>query len=231
MTATRAMMHEYRALSVARHKNVLQIICHAFVADNKRLCSAICTELVEGSDLFKMATNYTEYTNDEKRSVFSQLIAAVDHCHNCSVAHRDIKPENILISKEGVVKLADFGLSTVNEMSVSTRCGSMPYVGPESFTEHSFDPFKCDCWSVGVVLFMATHGFQAMHYAHVKDPVFAKMVKAPISPTRVICKHWDKPAGFADDIIDRLLQIDPLSRMPMWEARLHPDIKHVDKKM
>lgn len=58
------------------------------------------------------------------------------YIHSIGVAHRDLKPENILLSKDGKLKIADFGLCAVyrhkdKTRQLTERCGSLPYIAPE----------------------------------------------------------------------------------------------------
>jgi serine/threonine protein kinase len=66
------------------------------------------------------------------------------YIHNQGVCHRDLKPENILLDAAGVLKISDFGLSAVFKLkdsgktrTLSERCGSLPYVAPEVWTNLS----------------------------------------------------------------------------------------------
>ena len=77
--------------------------------------------------------------------------------HRKGVAHRDIKPENILLDSEEVVKIADFGMSTIFrhkgvERKMNKRCGSLPYLAPEVHTRDEYHAEPVDVWSCGVVL-------------------------------------------------------------------------------
>lgn len=65
------------------------------------------------------------------------------------VAHRDLKPENILLSKEGILKIADFGLCAVyrykgKTRQLSQRCGTLPYIAPEVSASHVETDFPTD---------------------------------------------------------------------------------------
>lgn len=71
----------------------------------------------------------------ESRSFFRQIVSAVAYLHNIGYAHRDLKPENVLLDKEHVVKLIDFGLCAKPkggmDSHLSTSCGSPTYAAPE----------------------------------------------------------------------------------------------------
>jgi len=84
---------------------------------------------------------------------FNQLHGALCYCHSLGISHRDLKPENLLLTKDWVLKLCDFGLSTKSVYS-STRCGTQDYVAPEVIKPHSYNPILTDTWSYGVMLFV-----------------------------------------------------------------------------
>ena len=71
---------------------------------------------------------------------YSQIVSAVQYCHQKKIIHRDLKAENLLLDSEMVIKIADFGFS--NEFTpgnkLDTFCGSPPYAAPELFQGNFF---------------------------------------------------------------------------------------------
>src|SRR5205085_6981357 len=87
--------------------------------------------------------------------VLLQMLAALDHAHGKGIVHRDVKPENVLVTPEGVVKVADFGLARAfAEARVSqapgTVTGTVQYLAPEQISGDPADP-RTDLYSLGVV--------------------------------------------------------------------------------
>ncbi len=88
--------------------------------------------------------------------VLLQALAALDHAHRRGFVHRDVKPENLLVTREGVVKVADFGLARAYADSrvtqVGTVSGTVQYLAPEQLQGEPADP-RTDLYSLGIVAF------------------------------------------------------------------------------
>jgi serine/threonine-protein kinase CHEK1 len=95
--------------SVCPHDNIIRYIARG--EDPAWVWMAL--ELAEGGDLFDKIEADEGVAEDVAHLYFTQLMSAIRWCHGKGVAHRDIKPENMLLSKNGDLKLADFGLATV----------------------------------------------------------------------------------------------------------------------
>ena len=85
---------------------------------------------------------------------------ALDACHKNGIIHRDVKPENIFISREGYVKLGDFGVSKMKVgQYAGTKVGSPAYMAPEIFHGKQYDD-TVDLYSLGLVLYAMTNMFR-----------------------------------------------------------------------
>lgn len=96
-------------------------------------CIFVVLEYCPEGDLFYNITECGQYVgkDDLAKSVFLQILDAVEYCHSRRIYHRDLKPENILVTAQGeTVKLADFGLATSSERSEDYGCGSTFYMSP-----------------------------------------------------------------------------------------------------
>ena len=88
------------------------------------------------------------------------------YLHSQDITHRDLKPENVLLTNHGeecAIKITDFGLSkVVGENSLmKTLCGTPSYLAPEVLLNAGSLGYgqKCDCWSLGVILFIQLSGY------------------------------------------------------------------------
>jgi eukaryotic-like serine/threonine-protein kinase len=114
-------------------------------------------ELVNGRTLRDLLRERGRLSAAEAVSIVEPVLAALALAHDAGLVHRDIKPENILLSDEGVVKVADFGLARAVEAGdVSSRSGLMmgtvAYCSPEQITRQRTDQ-RSDVYSAGIVLY------------------------------------------------------------------------------
>ena len=87
------------------------------------------------------------------------LFQAINHCHAIDVIHRDIKPENIMITKEGQVRLIDFGLSKASKKkNLSTVAGTPYYMAPEVLMRGQTYSLPADWFSLGCMLYKLLKG-------------------------------------------------------------------------
>uniref|UniRef100_A0A7S1R2A3 non-specific serine/threonine protein kinase n=1 Tax=Neobodo designis TaxID=312471 RepID=A0A7S1R2A3_NEODS len=92
-------------------------------------------------------------SEDEIKITFVQILVALLHLHNRRMIHRDLKSANVLITSRGLVKLADFGLASVNRKPM-TSCGTPEYMAPEQWaTPDDGYTSKVDMWAAGVLLY------------------------------------------------------------------------------
>ena len=113
----------------------------------------------------------------------------MEYIHNQNVLYRDLKPENIFIDIDGHIKLADFGLSKVQDKSSlnETYCGSAEYMSPEMLNGESYS-YGIDYYSLGAVLYEMVTGlppFYSTDQAEMFKNVLEKEIEYPeqfISP-------------------------------------------------
>uniref|UniRef100_A0A8C6FZ08 BR serine/threonine kinase 2 n=1 Tax=Moschus moschiferus TaxID=68415 RepID=A0A8C6FZ08_MOSMO len=119
------------------------------------LMKYLVLEHVSGGELFDYLVKKGRLTPKEARKFFRQIISALDFCHSHSICHRDLKPENLLLDEKNNIRIADFGMASlqVGDSLLETSCGSPHYACPEVIRGEKYDGRKADVWSCGVILF------------------------------------------------------------------------------
>ncbi len=191
-------------------------------------------ELAEGGDLFDKIESDVGVGEDITHFYFTQLVSAVSYMHSKGVAHRDIKPENILLSAEGNLKIADFGLAALFSHNgvrklCKTRCGSPPYTAPEVVTcdsglgvkkllkEYAAD--LVDIWSCGVVLFVLLVGNTPWEEPLDRSYEFNQYVTTNGRPEDEV---WQNLPADTLSLLRGMMRVDPTERFSLADVRRHP---------
>lgn len=142
---------EVNSLSKLDHPNVIRL--YDYFKEDHHLFLVL--EYCSGGTLEGFISKNEELFVQDKIKICSQIISALKYCYDMSIAHRDIKTSNILFDSNGRVKVADFGLSQLigHDKHFNSFCGSLRYLAPEICLKISFNPFKSDVWSLGVLFY------------------------------------------------------------------------------
>ncbi|KAJ6923524.1 hypothetical protein NC652_016987 [Populus alba x Populus x berolinensis] len=156
--------------------------------------------------------SYAKKLNEsEARTIFHQLIDAVDYCHTRGVYHRDLKPENLLLDSKGNLKVSDFGLSAFHKPAsmLTTACGSPCYVAPELIANKGYHGAAADVWSCGIILFELLSGYLPF------DERNLIMLYKKISTAEYTCPLWFTKSQ--RKLISRILDPNPRKRITIPE--------------
>ena len=134
------------------HPNIVTIY-DVGVHENKTF---IAMEYVEGKTLREVIKS-DELTIERVTDISVQICEGLNEAHSKGITHRDIKPENILIDEKGKVKIVDFGLAKVKNISkgitkAGSTLGTIKYMSPEQIRNQKVDQ-RSDIWSFGVILY------------------------------------------------------------------------------
>ncbi|KMZ71354.1 putative Protein kinase [Zostera marina] len=176
-------------------------------------------ELCEGGELYDQIKRKVRLSEDETRFYASEIIDALEYLHGLGLIHRDIKPENLLLTKNGHIKIADFGsVKATKEIKISIppnslenkkACsldGTSAYIPPEVL--NSFPPtYGNDLWALGCTIYQMLSGTPPF-----KDEsewlIFQRIMARDLNFTDVFSNQ-------AKDLIDKLLDPDPSNRLGM----------------
>ncbi len=169
---------EARNQAKLNHPNIVPV--YGFTDDNGIL--GIAMEYVEGETLEKIIFRKKRLELSEALNLIKQVLAGVGYAHNKGFIHRDIKPSNIIISKEGVVKIMDFGISkSIFEKGITktgTKIGTILYMSPEQIRAE--EPTRqSDIYSIGVTLYEMLTGLTPFDYGTEYDIMEGHLKKTP----------------------------------------------------
>eukprot|EP01061_Rhynchopus_euleeides_P010694 TRINITY_DN20206_c0_g1_i1.p2 TRINITY_DN20206_c0_g1~~TRINITY_DN20206_c0_g1_i1.p2 ORF type:complete len:301 (+),score=81.36 TRINITY_DN20206_c0_g1_i1:85-987(+) len=144
------LIREVKLLQELKHENVVELI-QVYASGGQ---VNVAYELVERGSLAALIADPREHLDTATvKGIVHMMLSGVSALHNHFIMHRDIKPDNILVSADGVLKLADFGLAKPfgeSERSCDTpEVVTYPYRAPELFFGAYFYSPVIDCWSVG----------------------------------------------------------------------------------
>ncbi|KAI4282365.1 MAG: hypothetical protein L6R38_002991 [Xanthoria sp. 2 TBL-2021] len=193
----------------------------------------IAMELAEGGDLFDKIESDVGVGEDIAHLYFQQLVSAVSYMHSKGIGHRDIKPENILLSAEGNLKIADFGLATLFSHNgvtklCKTSCGSPPYTAPEVVAydttmikklEQGYRGDLVDIWSCGVVLFVLLVGNTPWDEPLDRSYEFHEYVASNGRPDDEL---WHNLPMETLSLLRGMMRVEPTQRFSLADVRRHP---------
>ncbi len=162
----------------------------------------IVMELVEGITLKKYIEKRGKLPYKEAVSIAIQVANGMEAAHKHHIVHRDIKPQNIIISKEGKVKVTDFGIAkaaTSSTINSSAAMGSVHYMSPEQ-ARGGYSDERSDIYSFGITLYEMLTGkvpfdgdtTVAVAVQHIQDAIPAPSEIAedvPLSVDKIVLKY------------------------------------------
>lgn len=156
------------------------------------------------------------------KNIFFDVVLGLEFLHARNVIHRDIKLDNILLSDKFRAKIADFGISKINPPGnlLYEQCGTPAYLAPEIIKNKGYTGFATDIWSLGVLLHTLLLG---------KVPFKAETLEKLYEI--IVCQELvipDKPyiTEECKDIIQKMLDKNPATRITIAQIKEHPWIEH-----
>ncbi len=148
------LLREPRLLASLSHPNVVTVL----TAEKQDNVFFIVMEYVPGDTLEAIIEREGALDLPRVLDYTCQICNAMDHAHRHGVIHRDLRPGNVLVTEQGLVKVADFGTSRFLEIAAhgTTVIGSPPYMAPEQFQGKAV--FASDIYSLGVTVYQMLTG-------------------------------------------------------------------------
>lgn len=201
-----AVLKEASILAHLKHPHVVSLQESFFDPSEEQLF--IVQDFCDGGTLQDQIVAAQEkkspFSEEQIMQWFVQMTMALHHIHSKKVLHRDLKSQNVFLTKKGVIKIGDFGISKMMENTfdmAQTCCGTPCYLSPESCQDMPYSS-KADVWALGCLLFEMC----ALHYAFDATnfvSLFYKIVKVD---------HAEVPSRYSSSLADLIKQL--LSKSP-----------------
>ncbi|MDR3534962.1 MAG: protein kinase [Acetobacteraceae bacterium] len=177
-------------------------------------------EFVDGDSLAALLQDLRQrnetMTPERAVAIVQEMLLALAACHRAGVLHRDIKPGNVMLSRNGAVKLTDFGIARTETSDLTAQgalIGTPTYMSPEQFESRAPVDARSDLYACGVVLYELLTGrkpfegdlFAVMHQVRTEQPVPPSRAGAAVPPA-------------LDAVVLRAMAKQPVDRFPNAEA-------------
>lgn len=201
---------EGRAAAALNHPNIVQ----AYDVGKSGEFHYFVMEFVDGRTVFDDIVKHKRYPEGEAIDVIIQIAEALQHAHEKGLIHRDVKPKNIMITKEGVAKLADMGLARamndkeMAEAEAGKAFGTPYYISPEQIRGEVNITAAADIYSLGATLYHMVAGTVPFDG---KNPsaVMHKHLKSELVPPDHVNPKLS--AGISE-VIEMMMAKDPRAR-------------------
>ncbi|OMJ69099.1 hypothetical protein SteCoe_33267 [Stentor coeruleus] len=186
------------------HPNIIRLYDH--IEDTIKIY--IILEYAEKGSLFNIIRKRIKLSENEIWPIFTQICVGLNYLHTKNLIHRDIKPDNLLINKDDIVKICDFGWTARGTEPRSTFCGTLEYMSPEMVNNRP-QTYKVDIWALGVLFYEMLHGTTPYRAKNPRE--MARMIDDGVYN---IGTHVSNSAKI---LLSLLLQEDPENRPPIIE--------------
>ena len=196
--------------SLEKHPFIVKL-CFAFQTDVKFYLGL---EYAAGGELLHFIQSWSVFAIEDARLYMAEIVLALEHIHRNNIIYRDLKAENVLLSKQGHIKLTDFGLAKEidDESGAKTFCGTAEYIAPEVIQGKEYG-FKVDWWSLGILFYQMMFG-DVPFYDENQKVLFEKICTEEPSFPKFAHKA-------ATDLIQKLLTKDPDQRPDIEDIKKH----------
>ncbi|KAJ8917714.1 hypothetical protein NQ315_005163 [Exocentrus adspersus] len=197
---------ELRIVSLIKHPNIVTV--YKILEANQVIYMFM--DYCKNGDLLEHIRLQGPFSEDKAKSIFRQIVSAVQYLHDLDISHRDLKCENILLVSNDCVKLGDFGFARFckdkfgeNVMS-DTFCGSAAYAAPEILQGVFYDPKMYDIWALGCILYVMLTASMPFDDTNIKRMVIDQISRSIYAVTIL----WTDYSNDLKKLINSLLDPD-----------------------
>jgi tRNA A-37 threonylcarbamoyl transferase component Bud32/tetratricopeptide (TPR) repeat protein len=211
---------EAKAAARLKHANIVDVYDYSSGQDSEAF---LVTEFVHGETLTQFGNDHGPFLPQAAALIAHAVAGALGHAHAAGIVHRDIKPDNLMISRDGQIKLMDFGIATAVDLEQMTITGAIvgspAHMAPEQIEGGELDA-RCDMFALGTVIyFLVTRRlpFQASN----PHALFRQILEGQYEPASRFNPAVDRTF---DGIIAQCLQRKPVDRfanMAALQTALH----------
>lgn len=202
------MMREAQAAGILSHNNIVTI----YDIQHEEGTAFIFMEFVDGDTLEKMLLTDSPIDKQLILRILHQAAEALDYAHQRGIVHRDVKPANIMVRKDGVAKIADFGIARMQSHSLTQTgqiLGTPNYMSPEQISGKPVDG-RADQYSLAVMLYEVLTGEKPFVADSLPTLLFRVVSEMPqpaprLNPTL---------STAIDEVLQRALAKNPEDRFP-----------------
>lgn len=205
-TFVERFFREARAMARLDHPNVLKV----FAVETDKGRHYVAIEFVDGQSMQDWVDQLGHLSVADAVNVTIRCAEALQHAHDEGLVHRDIKPDNVLVTSNGIVKVADFGLAKAADEDVSmtqsgTGMGTPLYMAPEQARNAKFVDLRADIYALGCSLYHFLTGQLPFNGDSALELIMAKEKGLFTSARKLNSSIPDR----LDLLIDRMIAKDP----------------------
>eukprot|EP00245_Coleochaete_scutata_P006348 TRINITY_DN20776_c0_g1_i1.p1 TRINITY_DN20776_c0_g1~~TRINITY_DN20776_c0_g1_i1.p1 ORF type:complete len:401 (+),score=73.52 TRINITY_DN20776_c0_g1_i1:223-1425(+) len=212
--ALQDVMHEVAIMKQLNHPNIVRLEEVIDDPDVDKLYMVL--EFVPGGSVFEGTGPNGGLGEDLSRRYFRDTVAGLMYLHEHNVVHGDIKPENLLVSEEGKIKIADFGVSHMfadSNDELRRSPGTPMFTAPESCVGEVYGGKGADVWALGCTLYILLTGSFPFSGATITD-IYNNILKEEVT-------YPDHLSAEAVDLLQGLLEKDPKKRLTLLKVGVH----------
>ncbi|CAD8120974.1 unnamed protein product [Paramecium sonneborni] len=207
-----------KVLNTDEEQELLQSLNHKNIVKHIRGSTQLLVmEYMEGGSLNNYMVSNPNLNEEQCIQFIKSILAGLSYLHQHNVIHRDIKPDNILLTKDLIPKIADFGLSIQFEsFDFSTcKCGTYLYMAPEILQNKLYSK-PVDIWATGIIMYQLLQG---IHPFYIQDSTKQQYLQNVLEKPLYFKKQISLQAK---DLLIRLLKLDTTDRYTASQALQHP---------